>query len=110
MIWNLFANHWSRDSVGALEIPLEAEEDEFGLSVAEYNSLSSAYFGFSMPVPILAGLLSQAYGPAETLVFFALCAFAGNARMHVAFHPLADLGMHVCQPYFSPEAVHRVAH
>jgi hypothetical protein len=37
--WNLFANHWARDSIGALEIPLESD---YGLSVRQYNSLSAA--------------------------------------------------------------------
>ena len=46
--WNLFANHWSRDSIGALEIPLE---EEYGLSVRQYNTLSAAYFAPNLPVP-----------------------------------------------------------
>ena len=49
--WNLFSNHWSRDSIGALEIPLE-DEAEFGFSVRQYNALSAAYFAPNIPVPI----------------------------------------------------------
>ena len=73
---NLFCNHWSRDSVGALEIPLEAE---FGFSVMQYNALSAVYFAPNLPVPILAGIISQVFGPANCLVGFALFAFLGNA-------------------------------
>ena len=76
--WNLFSNHWSRDSIGALEIPLE-DEAEFGFSVRQYNALSAAYFAPNIPVPIIAGIISQIFGPANCLLGFALFAFLGNA-------------------------------
>ena len=47
--WNLFCNHWNRDSVGALELNLETPP--FALSVRQYNSLSAAYFAPNVPVP-----------------------------------------------------------
>jgi len=71
--WNLFCNHWSRDSVGALEIPLEER-----LTVRQYNSLSAGYFAPNLPVPIIAGVLSQTVGPANALVGFVSVAFFGN--------------------------------
>ena len=80
--WNLFCNHWSRDSVGALELPLE--EPPFALSVRQYNSLSAAYFAPNVPVPIVAGMLAQSYGPAVVYVGFAATAFAGNVLMSAA--------------------------
>lgn len=80
--WNLFCNHWSRDCVGALELPLE--EPPFALSVRQYNSLSAAYFAPNVPVPILAGMLAQSYGPAAVYVGFATVAFAGNVLMGAA--------------------------
>ena len=74
--YNLFSNHWSRDSVGALEIPLEAD---YNFSVRQYNSLSAAYFAPNLPIPIVAGIIAQAFGPANCLLAFALVAFVGNA-------------------------------
>ena len=47
--WNLFCNHWNRDSVGALELNLETPP--FALSVRQYNSLSAACFAPNVPVP-----------------------------------------------------------
>ena len=87
--FNLFANHWSRDSVGALEIPLE--DDTFGLSVREYNSLSAAYFAPSVPVPIAAGIFSQLFGPANTLLLFSCFAFAGNVCMMAGSRAASEL-------------------
>ena len=80
--WNLFCNHWSRDCVGALKLPLE--EPPFALSVRQYNSLSAAYFAPNVPVPILAGMLAQSYGPAAVYVGFAAVTFAGNVLMSAA--------------------------
>ena len=54
---NMFCNHWSRDSLGALEVPLET--GYMNLTVAEYNALSSAYFFPNVIVPLLAGAVAQ---------------------------------------------------
>ena len=84
--WNLFANHWSRDSLGALEIPLE-HGNQTGLSVRQYNSLQAAYFTPNLPVPILAGVLSQMFGPANVMVGFTCAAFFGNTFVAMAAGP-----------------------
>ena len=77
--WNLFSNHWSRDSIGALEIPLE---EDFALSVRQYNSLSAAYFAPNLPVPIVAGIVAQNFGPANSLLGFAIVACFGNICLY----------------------------
>jgi len=81
--YNLFANHWNRDSIGALELPLE-NDPTFGFSVRQYNSLSAAYFAPNIPVPFVAGVLSQIYGPALIYVGFGAAAFCGNVLFAAA--------------------------
>lgn len=81
--YNLFANHWNRDSIGALELPLE-NDPTFGFSVRQYNSLSAAYFAPNIPVPFVAGVLSQIYGPALIYVGFGVAAFCGNVLFAAA--------------------------
>ena len=76
---NLFCNHWARDSIGALELPLESSADAYALSVRQYETLSGAYFFPSVLLPVLAGMLAQRYGAANTLVGFAAISFVGNA-------------------------------
>ena len=63
--YGLFTNHWSRDSLGAVEVPLETEEP-FVLTVLQYNAVTSLYFLPNIVVPVLAGMLSQRYGAAIT--------------------------------------------
>lgn len=57
--WVLFANHWARDSLGALELPLESPSDGYSLSPKEYNGLSTAYFLPNCIVPLIGGVLAQ---------------------------------------------------
>eukprot|EP00900_Chrysochromulina_parva_P001533 jgi/Chrpa1/11380/Chrysochromulina_OHIO_Genome00003611-RA len=57
--WVLFANHWARDSLGALELPLESPSDGYRLSPKEYNGLSTAYFLPNCIVPLIGGVLAQ---------------------------------------------------
>ena len=75
--YGLFCNHWSRDSLGALEVPLETDEP-YSLSVHTYNSLTSVYFLPNMCVPIIAGVIAQRYGAATTYASFFLLAACGN--------------------------------
>ena len=42
--WILLGNHWVRDSIGALELPLESNATGYGLSRRQYNSLNAIYF------------------------------------------------------------------
>ena len=44
----------------------------------QYNALSAAYFAPNVPVPIVAGVLAQSFGPAVVYVGFAAVAFVGN--------------------------------
>lgn len=73
----LFSNHWSRDSVGALELPLE-QDAGFMLTPYEYNLLSSVYFFPNIVVPLVAGAMAQRNGPAVTYVLFLRILCAGN--------------------------------
>ena len=76
--YGLFANHWSRDTLGALEVPLETDEP-YALSVREYNLVTSVYFSPNLCVPLIAGVVAQRFGSARTYVAFFLVAAAGNA-------------------------------
>ena len=60
----LLVNHWARDCIGALEIPLESNATGYGLTPRQYNSLSSIYFLPNALVPIIAGVISQRNGAA----------------------------------------------
>jgi MFS family permease len=79
--WILFAGHWARDSVGALELPLEAPAAAggFNLTAREYNGLSAVFFLPNLPAPLLAGGLAQQVGPGPVYVAFLAFALAGNA-------------------------------
>jgi len=76
---NLFCNHWSRDSFGALEVPIESDGN---LTVAQYNSLSSAYFVPNVFVPAIAGVVAQLEprkSGAWTFLAFSILAAIGNS-------------------------------
>lgn len=78
---NMFCSHWSRDSLGALEVPLETSTLT-NLTVSEYNSLSSAYFLPNVIVPLAAGTVAQCerrQNGAHTFLFFSVLAALGNA-------------------------------
>ena len=70
----LFAAHWARDSLGALELPLESAP--MNLTVREYNSLSAGYFGPNLPTPLIAGMMAQKIGPGPVYVLFLAFALA----------------------------------
>ena len=75
--YGLFSNHWARDSLGALEAPIESDPP-FALSVRSYNTVTSAYFLPSGIMPILAGILAQQYGSALVYLQFFAVAAVGN--------------------------------
>mmetsp|Transcript_1523 Transcript_1523/g.4844 ORF Transcript_1523/g.4844 Transcript_1523/m.4844 type:complete len:141 (+) Transcript_1523:140-562(+) len=75
--YGLFANHWARDSLGALEVPLESDAP-YSLSARRYNALTSLYFLPNIGVPILAGVLAHRFGAAATYAAFFAIAAAGN--------------------------------
>jgi MFS family permease len=77
VIYVLFANHWARDSVGALELPLE-QDPEFALLPSEYNLLNSVYFLPNCVVPIFAGMMAQRNGVSKTYVQFLAVLLIGN--------------------------------
>ena len=55
--YGLFSNHWARDSLGALEAPLESDAP-YSMSVRAYNALTSIYFLPNLVAPVLAGVLA----------------------------------------------------
>ena len=61
----VFANHYCRDSVGALEIQLE---NDSGLSSEQYATLNSLFFLPNIFAPLFAGILAQRYGASNTLI------------------------------------------
>lgn len=75
----LFVNHWVRDSIGALEIPLESNATGYGMNPRQYNSLSSLYFLPNVVVPIVTGVLAQRTNAAAVLMSVLKLLFVGSA-------------------------------
>lgn len=76
--YGLFANHWARDSLGALQTPLETDPP-YQLDVRDYNTLTSVYFFPNICVPVFAGIIAQRYGASLTYLAFFVVAALGNA-------------------------------
>jgi MFS family permease len=74
----LASNHWARDSLGALEVPLEDAAGPFALTVVQYNALTTGYFVPNIFVPLLAGGFAQRFGAANAIVLFCFFAALGN--------------------------------
>ena len=74
----LFANHWSRDSLGALELPIESNATGFGLSPRQYNSLNAVYFMPNIVMPLVAAAFSQHHGVALMYVRLLRLVFLGS--------------------------------
>ena len=66
----IFANHYARDSVGALEIQME--KDIAGFSTETYHTMNSLFFVPSMIAPLLGGLCTDALGGAQRVQFFSV--------------------------------------
>ena len=79
----LFFNHWARDSVGALETKIEADVPAggLGLTVAQYNRLTSAYFLPNVVAPLLAGVAAQRIGASNMLVVCLAVSLAGGIAL-----------------------------
>ena len=75
----LSTNHWARDSLGALEVPLEDPNGLFALSVVQYNALTTSYFVPNIVIPLLGGGIAQLVGPANAIVFFCFVSACGNS-------------------------------
>ena len=58
----------------------------FDLSVRQYNALSAAYFAPNVPVPIVAGMLAQSFGPAVVYVAFAAVSFHSQSSCPPSHH------------------------
>jgi len=91
----LSSNHWARDSLGALEVPMEAP-GPFALSVVQYNALTAGYFVPNIVVPLLAGGFAQQFGPANAIVLFCFFAALGNGLVALSAlvwsYPLLFIG------------------
>ena len=72
-------NHYVRDFIGALELPLESM-----LSEAQYSILTSVYFMPNLLTPLLAGWLVHRFGPAPCLRCFGAVASVGSLLMLVS--------------------------
>jgi MFS family permease len=96
MILLLSSNHWARDSLGALEVPLEDRNGPFGLSIVQYNALTTGYFVPNIVVPLLAGGFAQRFGAANAIVLFCLFAALGNGLVALSAlrwsYPLLFIG------------------
>ena len=79
----LFFNHWARDSVGALETKIEADVPAggLGLTVAQYNRLTSAYFLPNVVAPLVAGVAAQRIGASNMLVVCLAVSLAGGIAL-----------------------------
>lgn len=73
--WVLFVNHYARDVTGALEREIENDVD---ISVAQYQTLNSAYFAPNLVAPFVSGLIAQWIGAPRMLVISAAVAILGH--------------------------------
>ncbi|KAL3919459.1 MAG: hypothetical protein SGPRY_005624 [Prymnesium sp.] len=86
--YGLFSNHWARDSLGAIETPLESKPP-YELSARQYHWLTSIYFIPNIAMPVVAGLLAHTYGASLIYVLCFAVAAAGNVLVC-----LSSLGGH----------------
>ena len=70
------ANHYTRDSIGALEI--QFEEDLYSVSPSRYSELNSLYFTPNILTPLIGGYLAQRYGNGKCLIFSQILSSLGN--------------------------------
>lgn len=77
----LFGTHWARDSLGALELPLEESSVNGGFNMTSraYNSLGAVFFFPNIPAPLISGILAQKLGPAVAYLIVLGIALAGNS-------------------------------
>lgn len=85
--WVLFANHWSRDSVGALQMALEVEPG-FEFTPSQYNSLTSIFFASNCVMPMAAMALAQATQQTYAYGLFIALLTIGNLLVGAA--PLTE--------------------
>lgn len=67
----VFANHYGRDTVGAMEKQLE-DNLAVPLTASDYNVLNSLYFFPNIITPLLAGILAKRTGGPERLLVYCL--------------------------------------
>ena len=65
----VFVNHYSRDTLGALEKQLEAD---LNISVTTYSSLNSLYFLPNIIIPLFTGLLCAWFGKPSFVMLFSV--------------------------------------
>ena len=58
----IFGNHYSRDSVGALEKQMESD---LSVTPEEYSSFQTVYFLPNVVMPLVGGATSHKYGAAR---------------------------------------------
>ena len=79
----LFCTHFARDSLGALELPLEDARSGVGMTPRQFNALTTAYFLPNCFMPLVGGVLAQRNGPAA-YIFFLRIALLGNCFVAAA--------------------------
>jgi hypothetical protein len=72
----MLGNHYTRDTVGALESQMESD---LGLKPSEYSTLNSLYFMPNIILPLFTGYLCDVSGyPSRFLVYTAIVCAVGN--------------------------------
>lgn len=75
-IFVMLQNHYTRDTVGALEKQMESD---LGLKPHQYSTLNSLYFLPNIIAPLFIGVLSEYFGrPATFLLYTAVLGAVGN--------------------------------
>lgn len=75
-IFVMLENHYTRDTVGALEKQMESD---LGLSPAQYSTLNSLYFMPNIIAPLFIGILCEKSGrPSTFLLYTVLVGSLGN--------------------------------
>lgn len=76
VIFVMLQNHYTRDTVGALEKQMESD---LGLKPSQYSTLNSLYFLPNIVAPLFIGVLTEYFGrPATFLLYIALLSAIGN--------------------------------
>lgn len=91
----LFSNHWARDSLGALELPLESPTRGYRLTPGEYNIISTIYFLPNCFVPLVGGVLAQRGDAGGIYVMFLRVMFLGCALVGASAIIAHAVGAHV---------------
>ena len=78
----IFANHYSRDTLGALEKQIE---EDMKISSTQYAHLNAVYFFPNIFLPLISGILSKKLGASACFLYACFIAGIGHMIFYLAF-------------------------